>query len=253
MVGVVGTWYAAGGQRVPVRRGIAIAAGLVSVSGIVLFAAGADAAPQPSVSQVPQDKQLTTSSTRSASSSTRPASSCPPRRPSCPRSGAAARANASSDGAGNGRPPRRRRSRRTADHLVAGCSPQGPVRDAEAGSLLMGCRGTGARRPAAPPTPASWRGWSRRCRGPGRDPSASASCQYRSSLGKLIDTQKATLASPARSPAAAVTDKRSAPTSSAPQRYTGPPRPRRRRRSRSPTPEARLPVRVRRRFNATGV
>ncbi|MGH3175205.1 MAG: hypothetical protein ACRDPF_15235, partial [Streptosporangiaceae bacterium] len=49
------------GSASRIRRGIAIAAGLISVSGLVLFATGADAAPQPTVSQVQAKiNQLTT-------------------------------------------------------------------------------------------------------------------------------------------------------------------------------------------------
>jgi len=49
------------GSASRIRRGLAIAAGLVSVSGIVLFSTGADAAPQPTVSQVQAKiNQLTT-------------------------------------------------------------------------------------------------------------------------------------------------------------------------------------------------
>ena len=40
------------GSASRIRRGIAIAAGLISVSGLAVFATGADAAPQPTVSQV---------------------------------------------------------------------------------------------------------------------------------------------------------------------------------------------------------
>jgi len=49
------------GSASRIRRGIAIAAGLVSVSGLAVFATGAGAAPQPSVSQVQAKiNQLTT-------------------------------------------------------------------------------------------------------------------------------------------------------------------------------------------------
>jgi cell wall-associated NlpC family hydrolase len=49
------------GSASRIRRGIAIAAGLISVSGLAVFATGADAAPQPSVSQVQAKiNQLTT-------------------------------------------------------------------------------------------------------------------------------------------------------------------------------------------------
>jgi cell wall-associated NlpC family hydrolase len=49
------------GSASRIRRGIAIVAGLVSVSGLAVFATGADAAPQPTVSQVQAKiNQLTT-------------------------------------------------------------------------------------------------------------------------------------------------------------------------------------------------
>jgi len=49
------------GSASRIRRGIAIAAGLISVSGVAVFATGADAAPQPTVSQVQAKiNQLTT-------------------------------------------------------------------------------------------------------------------------------------------------------------------------------------------------
>ena len=49
------------GSASRIRRGIAIAAGLISVSSVAVFATGADAAPQPTVSQVQAKiNQLTT-------------------------------------------------------------------------------------------------------------------------------------------------------------------------------------------------
>ena len=49
------------GSASRIRRGIAIAVGLISVSSVAVFATGADAAPQPTVSQVQAKiNQLTT-------------------------------------------------------------------------------------------------------------------------------------------------------------------------------------------------
>ena len=212
------------------RRGIAIAAGLVSVSGLVLFATGAGAAPQPTVSQVQAKiNQLTSqfdkvsqqldqagqqlSAAQTKLSQVRVRLRHANAQFQTAQANVAATAAAAFEDSGA--------------TSIAGVLTSGdPSVLLKQGSLLMELSGNRSAQTRQLLTDAS------QLAGVEQEMSRTEAgiaglkrqlASHRSSLGKLIDTQKATLASLTVPQRQAVTDHAiGANGSSAPQQYTGP-------------------------------
>jgi len=218
------------GSASRIRRGIAIAAGLVSVSGIVLFATGADAAPQPTVSQVQAKiNQLTTQfdkvseqldqAGQQLSAAQTKLSQVRVRLKNANTQFQTAQANVAATAAAA--------FEDTGATSIAGVLTSGdPSVVLQQGSLLMELSGNRSAQTKQLLTDAS------QLAGVEQEMSRTEAgiaglkrqlASHRSSLGKLIDTQKATLASLTVPQRQAVTDNSiGANGSSAPQQYTGP-------------------------------
>jgi peptidoglycan DL-endopeptidase CwlO len=218
------------GSASRIRRGIAIAAGLVSVSGLAAFATSAGAAPQPSVRQVQAKiNQLTTQfdkvsqqldqATQQLSAAQTKLSQVRVRLRHANAQFRAAQANVAATAAAafedNGATS------------IAGLLTSGdPSVLLQQGSLLMELSGNRNAQTRQLLTDAS------QLAGVEQEMSRTEAgvaglkrqlASHRSSLGKLIDTQKATLASLTVPQRQAVTDNSiGANGSSAPQQYTGP-------------------------------
>ena len=218
------------GSASRIRRGIAIAAGLVSVSGLAVFATGAGAAPQPSVSQVQAKiNQLTTQFNKVSQQldqatqqlSAAQAKLCQVRvrlghanaQFQAAQASVAATAAAAFEDSGA--------------TSIAGVLTSGdPSVLLQQGSLLMELSGNRSAQTKQLLTDAS------QLAGVEQEMSRTEAgiaglkrqlSGHKSSLGKLIDTQKATLASLTVPQRQAVTDNSiGANGSSAPQQYTGP-------------------------------
>ena len=234
------------GSASRIRRGIAIAAGLISVSGLAVFATGADAAPQPTVSQVQAKiNQLTTQfdkvsqqldqASQQLSAAQTKLSQVRVRLRHANAQFQTAQANVAATAAAA--------FEDSGATSIAGVLTSGdPSVLLQQGSLLMELSGNRSAQTRQLLTDAS------QLAGVEQEMSRTEAgiaglkrqlASHRSSLGKLIDTQKATLASLTVPQRQAVTDTRSAPTAAPrPSSTPGPPRPRRRRRSRSPTPSS---------------
>jgi peptidoglycan DL-endopeptidase CwlO len=212
-----------------IRRGIAIAAGLVSVSGLVVFATGAGAAPQPSVSQVQAKiNQLTTQfdkvsqqldqASQQLSAAQTKLSQVRVRLRHANAQFQAAQANVAATAAAA--------FEDSGATSIAGLLTSGdPSVLLQQGSLLMELSGNRSAQTKQLLTDAS------QLAGVEQEMSRTEAgiaglrhqlADHRSSLGKLIDTQKATLASLTVPQRQAVTDHAiGANGSSAPQQYTG--------------------------------
>ena len=213
-----------------IRRGIAIAAGLVSVSGLVVFATGAGAAPQPTVSQVQAKiNQLTTQfdkvsqqldqASQQLSAAQTKLSQVRVRLRHANAQFQTAQANVAATAAAA--------FEDTGSTSIAGVLTSGdPSVVLQQGSLLMELSGNRSAQTKQLLTDAS------QLAGVEQEMSRTEAgiaglkrqlASHRSSLGKLIDTQKATLASLTVPQRQAVTDNAiGANGSSAPQQYTGP-------------------------------
>ena len=218
------------GSASRIRRGIAIAAGLVSVSGLAIFATGAGAAPQPSVSQVQAKiNQLTTQfdkvsqqldqATQQMSAAQTKLSQVRVRLRHANAQFQAAQANMAATAAAA--------FEDSGATSIAGVLTSGdPSVLLQQGSLLMELSGNRSAQTKQLLTDAS------QLAGVEQEMSRTEAgiaglkrqlSGHRSSLGKLIDTQKATLASLTVPQRQAVTDNSiGANGSSAPQQYTGP-------------------------------
>ena len=218
------------GSASRIRRGIAIAAGLVSASAIVLFATGADAAPQPTVSQVQAKiNQLTTQfdkvsqqldqASQQLSAAQTKLSQVRVRLKNANTQFQTAQANVAANAAAA--------FENTGATSIAGVLTSGnPSVILQQGSLLMELSGNRNAQTRQLLTDAS------QLAGVEQEMSRTEAgiaglkrqlASHRSSLGKLIDTQKATLASLTVPQRQAVTDHAiGANGSSAPQQYTGP-------------------------------
>ena len=228
------------------RRGIAIAAGLVSVSGLAVFATGAGAAPQPSVSQVQAKiNQLTTQfdkvsqqldqASQQLSAAQTKLSQVRVRLPHANAQFQAAQANVAATAAAA--------FEDTGATSIAGVLTSGdPSVLLQQGSLLMELSGNRSAQTKQLLTDASQLAGVEQEMSRTETGIASLRRQladHKSSLGKLIDTQKATLASLTVPQQQAVRTIRSAPTAvPRPSSTPGRPRPRRGRPSRSPTPSS---------------
>ncbi len=218
------------GSASRIRRGIAIAAGLVSVSGLAVFAAGAGAAPQPTVSQVQAKiNQLTTQfdkvsqqldrATQQLSAAQTKLSQVRVRLRHANAQFQAAQANVAATAAAV--------FEDSGATSIAGLLTSGdPSVLLQQGSLLMELSGNRSAQTRQLLTDAS------QLAGVEQEMSRTEAgvaglkrqlAGHRSSLGKLIDTQKATLASLTVPQRQVVTDNTiGANGSSAPQQYTGP-------------------------------
>ncbi|MGH3163273.1 MAG: NlpC/P60 family protein, partial [Streptosporangiaceae bacterium] len=218
------------GSASRIRRGIAIAAGLISVSGLVLFATGADAAPQPTVSQVQAKiNQLTTQfdkvsqqldqASQQLSAAQTKLSQVRVRLHHANAQFQTAQANMAATAAAA--------FEDSGATSIAGVLTSGdPSVMLQQGSLLMELSGNRNAQTKQLLTDAS------QLAGVEQEMSRTEAgivglksqlASHRSSLGKLIDTQKATLASLTVPQRQAVTDNAiGANGSSAPQQYTGP-------------------------------
>jgi cell wall-associated NlpC family hydrolase len=212
-----------------IRRAIAIAAGLVSVSGLVVFATGAGAAPQPSVSQVQAKiNQLTTQfdkvsqqldrASQQLSAAQTKLSQVRVRLRHANARFQAAQANVAATAAAA--------FEDSGATSIAGVLTSGdPAVLLQQGSLLMELSGNRSAQTKQLLTDAS------QLAGVEQEMSRTEAgiaglrhqlADHRSSLGKLIDTQKATLASLTVPQRQAVTNNAiGANGSSAPQQYTG--------------------------------
>jgi len=212
-----------------IRRGIAIAAGLVSFSGLAVVATGAGAAPQPSVSQVQAKiNQLTTQfykvsqqldqASQQLSAAQTKLSQVRVRLRHANAQFQAAQANVAATAAAA--------FEDSGATSIAGVLTSGdPAVLLKQGSLLMELSGNRSAQTKQLLTDAS------QLAGVEQEMSRTEAgiaglrhqlAGHRSSLGKLIDTQKATLASLTVPQRQAVTDKAiGANGSSAPQQYTG--------------------------------
>jgi peptidoglycan DL-endopeptidase CwlO len=218
------------GSASRIRRGIAIAAGLISVGGLAVFATGADAAPQPTVSQVQAKiNQLTTQfdkvsqqldqTGQQLSAAQTKLSQVRVRLRHANAQFQTAQANVAANAAAA--------FEDSAATSIAGVLTSGdPSVILQQGSLLMELSGNRNAQTRQLLTDASQLAGVEQEMS--RTEAAIASLKrqlasHRSSLGKLIDTQKATLASLTVSQRQAVTDHAiGANGSSAPQQYTGP-------------------------------
>ena len=218
------------GSASRIRRGIAIAAGLISVSGLAVFATGADAAPQPSVNQVQAKiNQLTTQfdkvsqqldqASQQLSAAQTKLSQARVRLKNANTQFQTAQANVAATAAAA--------FEDTGATSIAGVLTSGdPSVVLQQGSLLMELSGNRSAQTRQLLTDAS------QLAGVEQEMSRTEAgivglkrqlASHRSSLGKLIDTQKATLASLTVPQRQAVTDNSvGANGSSAPQQYTGP-------------------------------
>ena len=218
------------GSASRIRRGIAIAAGLISVSGLAVFATGADAAPQPTVSQVQAKiNQLTTQfdkvsqqldqASQQLSAAQTKLSQVRVRLRHANAQFQTAQANVAATAAAA--------FEDSGATSIAGVLTSGdPSVLLKQGSLLMELSGNRSAQTRQLLTDAS------QLAGVEQEMSRTEAgivdlkhqlASHRSSLSKLIDTQKATLASLTVPQRQAVTDKAiGANGSSAPQQYTGP-------------------------------
>jgi cell wall-associated NlpC family hydrolase len=218
------------GSASRIRRGIAIAAGLVSFSGLVVFATGAGAAPRPSVSQVQAKiNQLTTQfdkvsqqldqASQQLSAAQTKLGQVRVRLRHADTQFQAAQANMAASAAAA--------FEDSGATSIAGVLTSGdPSVLLQQGSLLMELSGNRSAQTKQLLTDAS------QLAGVEQEMSRTETgiaglkrqlSDHKSSLGKLIDTQKATLASLTVPQRQAVTDNSiGANGSSAPQQYTGP-------------------------------
>jgi len=218
------------GSMSRIRRGIAIAAGLVSFSGLVVFATDAGAAPQPSVSQVQAKiNQLTTQfdkvseqldqASQQLTAAQTKLSQVRVRLRHADAQFQAAQANVAATAAAA--------FEDSGATSIAGVLTSGdPSVLLQQGSLLMELSGNRSAQTKQLLTDAS------QLAGVEQEMSRTETgiaglkrqlSDHKSSLGKLIDTQKATLASLTVPQRQAVTDNSiGANGSSAPQQYTGP-------------------------------
>jgi len=218
------------GSASRVRRGIAIAAGLVSISGLVLFATGAGAAPQPTVSQVQAKiNQLTTQFDKVSQQLDRASQQLSAAQAKLSQVRVRLRhANAQFETAqANVAATAAAAFEDSGATSIAGVLTSGdPSVMLKQGSLLMELSGNRNAQTRQLLTDAS------QLAGVEQEMSRTEAgiaglkrqlASHRSSLGKLIDTQKATLASLTVPQRQAVTDNAiGANGSSAPQQYNGP-------------------------------
>src|SRR6201989_1802487 len=218
------------GSASRIRRGIAIAVGLISVSSVAVFATGADAAPQPTVSQVQAKiNQLTTQFDKVSQQLDRAGQQLSAAQAKLSQVRVRLRhANAQFQTAqANVAATAAAAVEDSGATWIAGVLPScNPSVLLKQGSLLMELSGNRSAQTRQLLTDAS------QLAGVEQEMSRTGAGivdlkhqlpSHRSSLSKLIDTQKATLASLTVPQRQAVTDKAiGANGSSAPQQYTGP-------------------------------